>query len=206
MRRFLRSLLKRARPQPSAPASRILQFGAGTEFLPGWRIDERIERGATRVRVGSDSVLACSIVLERGIGSVEIGDRSFIGRSNLVCADEIRIGSDVLVAWGCWFVDHDSHSMVWQDRAEDVERWRLGMRAGGLKAAAESKDWAPVRTAPIRVDDRAWIGFNSTLLKGVTIGEGAVVAAGSLVTKNVEPYTVVGGNPAQVIRVLEPHP
>ncbi|XZG71928.1 rhamnan synthesis F family protein [Chitinibacteraceae bacterium HSL-7] len=53
---------------------------------------------------------------------------------------------------------------------------------------------------PIIVEDDVWIGYGSTILSGVTIGQGAVVAAGSVVTKNVPPYSVVGGNPAKVIK------
>lgn len=56
------------------------------------------------------------------------------------------------------------------------------------------------RDAPIMIEDYAWIGSESMIMKGVTIGRGAVVAAGSLVTKDVPPYTIVGGRPAKVIR------
>lgn len=58
-------------------------------------------------------------------------------------------------------------------------------------------------TKPIHIGDDVFIGFGSLILKGVKIGQGAVVAAGSIVTKDVPPYTVVGGNPAQVIKKRE---
>ena len=54
--------------------------------------------------------------------------------------------------------------------------------------------------APIRIEDKAWIGANATVLQGVTIGEGAIVAAGAVVTKDVAPRTVVGGIPAKFIK------
>lgn len=57
----------------------------------------------------------------------------------------------------------------------------------------------PGRRGPIRIEDRAWIGPNVTILHSVTIGEGAVIAAGAVVTKDVAPYSVVGGIPAKVI-------
>ena len=50
--------------------------------------------------------------------------------------------------------------------------------------------------------DNVWIGMDATILKGVTIGENSIVAAGSLVTKDVEPNTIVGGNPAKTIKKL----
>lgn len=55
------------------------------------------------------------------------------------------------------------------------------------------------RSAKITIKDYVWIGVNATILKGVTIGEGAVVAAGTVVRKDVPPYTIVGGIPAQTI-------
>lgn len=55
----------------------------------------------------------------------------------------------------------------------------------------------------IIIEDDAWIGANATILKGITVGEGSVVAAGSVVTKDIAPYTVVGGNPAKVITKIE---
>ena len=58
----------------------------------------------------------------------------------------------------------------------------------------------PLITAPITICDGVWIGARATILPGVTIGEGAVVAAGAVVTRDVEPWTVVGGNPARVIK------
>ena len=61
----------------------------------------------------------------------------------------------------------------------------------------------PLITAPITIADGVWIGARATILPGVTIGEGAVVAAGAVVTKNVEPWTVVGGNPAKFIKNRE---
>ncbi|MBX9792186.1 MAG: hypothetical protein K2Y37_24960 [Pirellulales bacterium] len=53
---------------------------------------------------------------------------------------------------------------------------------------------------PVVVEDDVWIGRGAIVMHGLTIGEGAIVAAGALVTRNVEPYTIVGGSPAQVLR------
>ena len=61
----------------------------------------------------------------------------------------------------------------------------------------------PLVAAPIRICDGVWIGARAIVLPGVTIGEGAVVAAGAVVTKDVEPWTVVGGNPAKFIKKRE---
>ena len=55
---------------------------------------------------------------------------------------------------------------------------------------------------PIHIEDKVWLGANVTILQGVTIGEGAIAAAGAVVTKDVEPKTVVGGIPAKLIKRL----
>jgi acetyltransferase-like isoleucine patch superfamily enzyme len=66
-----------------------------------------------------------------------------------------------------------------------------------------SKDWSNVVTKPVIIKSKVWIGFNVIILKGVIIGEGAVVGANSVVTKDIEPWTVVGGNPAVFIRKIK---
>ena len=67
-------------------------------------------------------------------------------------------------------------------------------------------NWGNVESSPIIIEDDVWIGFKSSILKGVTIGRGAIVAAGSVVTKAVPEYSLVAGNPAVVIRRLERSP
>jgi acetyltransferase-like isoleucine patch superfamily enzyme len=157
-----------------------------------------------RLEVGEKSVSCCNIVFERDYGTITIGGQTYIGGSNLICAERISIGSGVLIAWGCTIVDHDSHSVLWSDRAEDVELWRQGLLYGGIEKAAELKNWGCVPKGAVTIEDKAWIGFNCIILKNVTIGTGAVIAAGSVVAKSIPPWSVAGGNPARVIKELEP--
>lgn len=141
------------------------------------------------LNIGERTIIEGNIIFDREGSSARIGNRVFIGASNLICADGIEIGDDVLVSWGCTIVDHNSHAIAWDERKNDVENWFHG-----------KKDWQHIKTAPIRIADKAWLGFNVIVLKGVTIGEGAIIAAGSVVTKDVPPYTIAAGNPAKVIR------
>lgn len=136
-------------------------------------------------------VQAMTVSFDRPGAHVRIGNRTFIGRSMLVAAEGIEVGDDVLVAWGCTFADHDSHSLDFEERRSDVENWLVGR-----------KDWTHVRRSPVRIGDKAWIGFGCIVLKGVEIGEGAVVAAGSVVTRDVAPWTLVAGNPAKFVKHL----
>jgi acetyltransferase-like isoleucine patch superfamily enzyme len=66
----------------------------------------------------------------------------------------------------------------------------------------DKKDWTHVVVKPVRICDKAWVGLNVIILTGAEIGEGVVVAAGSVVTKSVQPWTIVAGNPARVIREI----
>lgn len=146
-----------------------------------------------KMNIGEESMVHAFITSDRSGANYSIGTKTFIGASNLISASSITIGSNVLISWGCWIVDHDSHAVSFRERRGDVEQWRLG-----------AKNWDNVAISPIIVRDDAWIGFNSIILKGVTVGQGAVIAAGSVVTKSIPDYCVAAGNPARVIRQLNP--
>lgn len=148
-------------------------------------------RPPSLLAIGAGSIFEGSIAADRTGCSVSIGDRTFFGQSTIVTAERVDIGDDVLVSWGCTIVDHDSHALDWQERQRDVAEHYHGR-----------KDWTHVRVRPVRIGNKAWIGFNVIILKGVTVGEGAMVAAGSVVTHDVPAYTLVAGNPACVVRSL----
>jgi acetyltransferase-like isoleucine patch superfamily enzyme len=147
---------------------------------------------AGMLRIGSGSIVRGRIDFDSPMGKVLIGDRCYIGASHLVCHTGISIGNDVIMSWGITVVDHDSHSLNWHERQHDVADWMRGV-----------KHWDAVTVRPVHIGDKVWIGFGASILKGVRIGEGAVVGANSVVTRDVAPYTVVAGNPARVVRQLK---
>ncbi len=149
--------------------------------------------------VGDDSVVRGSFVFEIESGTIVIGKRTFIGGGMFICVESIDIGNDVMFSWGCTVADNNSHSLKWSERNADVLDWKRGIDEGAI---GKYKNWENVKTGKIVVKDKAWIGFNSIILKGVTIGEGSIVASGSVVTKDVPDWAIVGGNPAIVIRLL----
>ncbi len=151
------------------------------------------------VIIGSNSVVSGSFICENGFAKIHIGNNTFIGGGIFMAYSGIHIGSDVLISWNCTFTDTDAHSLNWNERRADVADWKRGLDSGSM---GQFKDWTHVVSKKIIICDKVWIGFNCIILKGVTIGEGAVVAAGSVVTKDVEPFTLVGGNPAKLIRTL----
>jgi len=167
--------------------SRAVQIGRGTTIA--WRRLKRVS--GNLLSVGEDSIVHAYISFEESGGKIHIGSRTFVGRSNLVCYRSLDIGDDVIMSWGITVVDHDSHSIEWTKRQHDVLDWGKG-----------KKNWEHVPHAPVVIGNKVWVGFNVSILKGVMIGEGAVIGACSVITRDVPPYSVAVGNPAKVIRSL----
>ena len=113
----------------------------------------------------------------------------------LIADGQVTIGDHVLISHGVDIHDTNSHPLGWEARRHDAE-----IILGGKQPHPDPV----VDTASVVIEDDAWIGFKATVLKGVRIGRGAIVAAGSVVTKDVPAFSVVAGNPARVIRALEP--
>lgn len=151
-----------------------------------------IRDGQGLITVGSDSNVEGSIILERHSSSVRIGARTHVGGgTTLDAALAITLGDDVLISFGVLIADHDSHSLDFTERQNDLRDW-----------LRNRKDWSVVAMSPVIVADRAWVGARAVVLKGVRIGEGAIVAAGSVVTRDVPDWTLVAGNPARQIKKL----
>lgn len=105
-------------------------------------------------------------------GNIHIGNGTYINRNSLIISDvSVRIGQNCKISWNVTIMDTDMHPL-------------------------NSKK---IKRKPVTIGDKAWIGCNSIILKGVNIGEGAVVAAGSVVTKDVPPFTIYGGSPAKYL-------
>ena len=148
------------------------------------------------IQIGDDSFINCTIYIETENGNISIGNRTYIGASSIISTNKIIIGDDVLISWGCTIVDN-KHSLISSERKNDVAEAKRHYENPETKL---NKDWNIVDSKPIIIKNKAWIGFNSIILKGVTIGEGAVVAAGSVVTKDVPDFAVVAGNPASILK------
>lgn len=167
----------------------------------GFSIDVRNPDGRIYLTIGDDCIINGKFVFEKETGNIKIGERVHIGESTFISIDSIDIGDDVIIAWNCIFYDHNSHSVKWDERKNDVIKELNDIKDSGNMIA--NKDWDVVKHAPIKICNKVWIGTGCKIMKGVTIGIGGVVAAGSVVVKDVEPWTVVGGNPARVIKKLK---
>jgi acetyltransferase-like isoleucine patch superfamily enzyme len=131
--------------------------------------------------LGKDSTIEDFSVVNNGVGEVIIGDRVRIGISNVIIGP-VQIGNDVILA----------QHVVLSGLNHGYEDISLPIHL------------QKVTTSRIIVEDEVWIGANSVITSGVTIGKHSVVAGGSVVTKDVPPYTIVAGNPARIIKTYEP--
>ncbi len=127
-------------------------------------------------------------------GHVELGEYALVHGARIICDAEVIIGDYALISWNVVFMD--TYRLPFEPRQRRKE---LELVTGRPSRIA----FASVPATPIRVERNVWIGFDACVLPGVTIGEGSVVGAKSVVTESVPPFTVVAGNPARVIRKLE---
>ena len=127
-------------------------------------------------------------------GVIEIGENTYVGMGSRIWSGEhVKVGNDVFIAHNVNITDTNSHQMDARERHDHyVDHIVMGnpFQKGN------------VETSPVVIGDHAWINFNVGILKGVRIGEGAIVGACSLVTKDVQPYTLVAGNPLREIKKL----
>ena len=146
------------------------------------------------IEVGNNSFVEGELQVFGYGGKVKIGENCYIGRNTKIWSGElIEIGNDVLISHNVGIVDTNAHET---DAIERSERHQEFLRSGHWKTKGS------IQTAPVRIGNNAWINFDAIILKGVTIGEGAIIAAGAIVTKDVEPYTMVAGVPAKFIKKL----
>jgi acetyltransferase-like isoleucine patch superfamily enzyme len=146
------------------------------------------------VRIGKGSSIYLGVMFDLGLrGLVSIGNFTLMNGARIICDSEISIGDYCLISWNVVLMD-----TYRVPREATARRRELENLAGRNPRRAVTSDSA----RPIRIGRNVWIGFDSCILPGASIGDGAVVGARSVVTGFVPPYTVVAGNPARVVREL----
>ena len=150
--------------------SSAMPYSFGAKYIRRLFVKGMVDKCGKNVNIEHGAFLASG----KGI---EIGNNSGIGL-NCRVAGPLTIGDDVMMAPGV---------MIFTQNHETKDL-SIPMR---LQTAPKKK---------VTIGNDVWLGANALIMPGVTIGDGVIVAAGAVVTKNVEPYAVVGGNPARVIK------
>jgi len=156
-----------------------------------WRFLDHPTTRRTKIRLGEASKLILNpntslctgvyISVWNGM-SLEIGRGTYIGNDVFIASSlGMKIGEEGLIGLGTTIMDYDGHPIISDEKSPP-----LSLRGGNKRR--------------VTIGDRVWIGFHCSILKGVTIGEGAIVGSHSVVTEDVPAHSIVAGNPARVIR------
>lgn len=147
-----------------------------------------------KIQIGNNTHIRGELLVWPYSQGIIIGDYCYVGKNSIIWSGEqIIIGNNVLISHNVTIIDSDSHEIDHKERAESYKK---------LLEQGHSMSVGTVKTSPIIIEDYAWLSYGVSVLKGVTIGRGSIVAAGSVVTNDVQPFTIVAGNPARLIKTL----
>jgi acetyltransferase-like isoleucine patch superfamily enzyme len=150
---------------------------------------------SSRIVVGRQTYVLGELFTFAHGGEIRIGEWCYVGEgSRIWSAASVEIGNRVLISHSVNIFDSLTHPLRASVRHEQVKQ------IFGLGHPREIS----LDESPVKICDDAWIGAGAMVLRGVTVGEGGIVAAGAVVTRDVPPYTIVAGNPAVVVRELSP--
>jgi acetyltransferase-like isoleucine patch superfamily enzyme len=165
--------LNRRRPVADLSPTAVVSHEASVENLLGLK---------ERIKIGDHSFIRGRLLTYAHGGRIEIGEWCYVGvRSEIWSMESVIIGNRVLIAHDVNVHDGTAHSM---DPRERHSHFRHIIESGHPRLA---KDLPGVSSAPVVIEDDVWISFGAIILKGVRIGAGSVIAAGSIVTEDVPP-------------------
>jgi len=154
-----------------------IALGAGASIGRGAALRANTD-ASPGITLSAQVSLKDGVILNANTGSITIGERSWLGPYCVVYGNGgVDIGRDVMIA---------AHTLI-TSVGHEHERLDVPMMK------------QPLRLAPVRIEDDVWIGARCTLLPGITVGRGAIVGAGSVVIRDVAPWSIVGGVPARVV-------
>lgn len=145
----------------------------------------------TKIVIGENSDIRGELMLFGHAGEIIIGDYCFVGPNTKIwSAKKIVIGNRVLISHNVNIHDNNSHPIDKNLRHEDFKH----INKFGLQKTNDLNE------KQIEIGDDSWIGFNTTILKGVIIGKSVIIGANTLVTKDVPDFAVCVGNPMKIIK------
>lgn len=172
----------------------LATFDDSVSFEASANISNRYD-SREAIEIGPHSRIEGNLFLFRHGGSISLGAYVFLGPgSHVWSSNAVKIGNHVLISHNVNIHDCNSHPIDVHMRRKHTE-YILDKKSLPDSSYGTSD-------APVHIEDDVWIGFNAIILKGVTIGKGAIVAAGSVVTRDVGAFTLVAGNPAVLKKTL----
>jgi acetyltransferase-like isoleucine patch superfamily enzyme len=158
-------------------------------LLPGAVIGNNA-RNREAVQIGSHTISRGELNIFPPGGRIKIGSWCYIGdHTRIWSATGITIGDRVLISHGVNIHDHNAHPVSAAKRHSQTIKIFTG----------QFDDMDEVKMDTIIIEDDVWIGFNATIMKGVRIGRGAIIGAGTMIAQDVQPYAIMVGNPARQI-------
>ena len=146
-----------------------------------------------RIKIGENSVVGGSLHISEN-GSIQIGDHFYFGGNSVIGSEKsIRIGRCVIISNDVRIYDNNNHPIS--------PKARENMSLNGFYN--DNWLWHHSESAPVVIEDNVWIGQGATILKGVTIGKGSIVATKAVVTKDVPAGCIAAGNPAKVVKKID---
>lgn len=152
----------------------IIKRGKGSIIRRNARLDLN---AVNKLIIGDRTIIENHVILNNGIGDIEIGNNTMITSRGMILGPAL-IGNNVVLGIG-------SQVLGLTHNYEDIE---IPIKEQGVSGTK------------VIIEDDVWIGGNCVIIQGIKIGKHSLVAAGSVVTKDVEPYTMVAGNPARPIK------
>ena len=150
-----------------------------------------LQGNKSSISIGKHTHVRGELLVYAHGGRITIGDFCYVGENSRIWSGKsIVVGNYVLIAHGVNIHDNNSHPVNYELRRKHTEQIILkGHPTHGID----------LKEKPVVIKDDAWIGFNASVMKGVTIGTAAIVGANAVVTEDVPDYAVVVGNPAKII-------
>ena len=154
-----------------------------------------IRGDSDKIVVGRNSRILGELLTFAHGGEIKIGEWCYVGEGTRIwSAASIEIGNRVLISHSANVFDNLTHPLRATERHRQVQQ---------IFTRGHPNDIS-LDESPVKLCDDAWVGAGAMVLRGVTVGQGAIVAAGAVVTRDVAPFSIVAGNPAVLVRELGP--
>lgn len=181
-------ILKRLLGRPNCIAGKNTTFSSAAKIL-------NASLSSASISIGNFGRIEGELFVFAHGGKIQIGDWCFIGPNTRIwSAKNIQIGNRVLISHNCSIMDSLTHPL---NAVARHAQFKNIVTSGHPKSI-------DLDEKPVKIEEDAWIGAGVTILRGVTVGERAIVGAGAVVTRDVPADSIVAGNPARVVRQLDP--